>query len=90
MIVENARITGSGKGSNGWFQVNQAHVSFDHPVSAQLDHALNIDFVNESLGLNARVAVELSPESAFRLIEAIKNALERGHEELGVLQADSG
>ena len=89
MIVENARITGSGKGPNGWFQVKQANVSFDHPVNSQLDHALNIDFVNESLGLNARVAVELSPESAFRLMDAIKNALDRGRKELGSLQSDS-
>ena len=82
MIVENAWVTGSGKGPNGWFQLRQANVSFDHPFNAQLDHALNIDFVNEELGLEARVAVELSPDSARRLMEAIRNALARGEVEV--------
>ena len=84
MIVENAQVAGSGKGPNGWFQLRQVNVSFDHPFNAQLDHALNIDFVNEDLGLEARVAVELSPDSARRLTEAIEAALARGNVELGL------
>jgi len=83
-IVENAQITGSGKGSKGWFALKQASVSFDHPFNAQLDHALNIDFVNSELGLDSRVAVELSPDSARRLMEAIATALERGKVEAGL------
>jgi len=83
-IVENAQITGSGKGSKGWFELKQASVSFDHPFNAQLDHALNIDFVNSELGLESRVAVELSPDSARRLMEAIATALTRGEIELGI------
>jgi len=83
-IVENAQITGSGKGSKGWFKLKQASVSFDHPFNAQLDHALNIDFVNSELGLDSRVAVELSPDSARRLMEAIATALERGKVEAGL------
>ena len=83
MIVENAPVTGSAKGPRGWFKVRQANVSFDHPFNAQLDHAVNIDFVNEGLGLEARVAVELSPDSARRVMEAIGTALARGEEELG-------
>jgi len=83
-IVENAQITGSGKGSKGWFELKQASVSFDHPFNAQLDHALNIDFVNSELGLDSRVAVELSPDSARRLMEAIATALERGKVEAGL------
>jgi hypothetical protein len=84
MIVENAQVSGSGRGANGWFEVRQANVSFDHPFNAQLEHALNIDFVNEELGLDARVAVELSPESARRLMEAIGTALKRGEAEVGI------
>jgi len=84
MIVENAQVTGSGKGPNGWFNLRQVNVSFDHPVNAQLDHALNIDFVDEKLGLEARVAVELSPDSARRLMEAIRTALARGEAEVGL------
>ena len=63
-IIEKAAITGSGKGPQGWFSLNQANVYYDHPVHAPMDHALTIDFVNEAKGPGARVAVELSPESA--------------------------
>ena len=70
-IVETAEVSGSGKGPKGWFKLEQVTVSYDHPTDAQLDHALNIDFVNEKEGPSARVAVELSPESASRLVKAI-------------------
>ena len=89
MIVENARVTGSGKGPDGWFKLSQVNVSFDHPYDVQLDHAVNIDFVNEELGLEARVAVELSPASARRMMEAIEAALARGAEEVGLEDAAS-
>ena len=48
-----------------------------------MDHALTIDFVNEAKGPGARVAVELSPESARQLIDKIQAALEAGYKELG-------
>jgi hypothetical protein len=69
------RIEGSGKGPGGWFEVRQANVSFDHPFNLPVEHALNIDFVNESLGVGARVAVELSEESARALAAAIQAVL---------------
>ena len=78
MIVENTKIAGSGKGSQGWLSLRQANVSYDHPVHAPLEHALNIDFVNEAEGLDVRVAVELTPDSARELATAILTALERG------------
>lgn len=74
-ILHKAKIEGSGKGANGWFQVDQVNVSYDHPFKAQAEHAVNIDFVNESQGLGARVAVELSAESARDLVGAIEAAL---------------
>ena len=77
MIVEKAEISGSGKGSQGWFPLQQINVSYDHPFHAPLEHALNIDFVNEAEGLQARVAVELSEESARTLVQTILAALER-------------
>jgi len=80
MIVESARIAGSGKGPQGWFKLNLANVSYDHPFHAPLDHALNIDFVNDTDGVASRVAVELSRESAQELVQAINAALERGKE----------
>lgn len=81
MIVTQIQIDGSGKGREGWFKLREANVSYDHPFDAPFEHALNIDFVNESLGPNARVAVELSVEAARALMEAISGVL---------AQADAG
>jgi hypothetical protein len=78
MIAERVKIAGSGKGTGGWFSVTQANVSYDHPFNAPLEHALNIDFVNEALGTGARVAVELSAESARSLVQTIQAVLEQG------------
>jgi hypothetical protein len=55
--------------------VNQANVSYDHPFNAPLEHALNIDFVNEALGPSARVAVELSAEADRSLVASIEAVL---------------
>lgn len=77
MIVQKVKIDGSGKGVNGWFQLEQANVSFDHPFNAPLEHALNIDFVNESDGLEARVAVELSEQAARDLVQTILSVLDQ-------------
>jgi len=74
-IVETAEVSGSGKGPRGWFKLEQVNVSYDHPSNAPMDQALNIDFVNPTDGPGARVAVELSPESARKLVKAILNAL---------------
>ena len=71
MIVKNIGMQGSGKGASGWFNVRQAHVSYDHPYNAPLDHALNIDFVNAAQGPGARVAVELDVASARNLVDTI-------------------
>ena len=71
MIVQQVEIEGSGKGKDGWFPVRQANVSYDHPYHVPLEHALNIDFVNEAQGPGARVAVELSVEAAHALVETI-------------------
>ncbi len=77
MIVQQIGIEGSGKGPTGWFSVRQANVSYDHPYHVPLEHALNIDFVDEAQGPGARVAVELDAESARRLVEAIQAVLGR-------------
>ena len=83
-IVEKAGISGSGKGHQGWFPLTQANVYYDHPSHAQLDHAVMIDFVNEAQGPGARVAVELSPESARQLVQAIHAALATGEQPHGI------
>ena len=78
MIQEKASIKGAGKGNNGWFQLKEVNVYYDHPDHADMDHGINIDFLNESLGIDKRVAVELSPDSAIELMKAIKNAISKG------------
>jgi hypothetical protein len=76
MIVEKVKIDGSGKGGSGWFPLEQANVSYDHPFNAPLEHALNIDFVNASQGSSARVAVELSESAARDLVRTILQVLD--------------
>lgn len=77
MIVKQVEIAGSGKGAQGWFTLGQANVSYDHPFNAPLEHALNIDFVNEAKGPGARVAVELSEQAARTLVATILEVLEQ-------------
>ncbi|HEY1830784.1 MAG TPA: DUF6295 family protein [Acidimicrobiales bacterium] len=69
-------VAGSAKGPDGWFSVKEASVYFDHPFHAPFDHTLNIDFVDSSRGPAARVAVELSADSARALVRSINEALE--------------
>jgi hypothetical protein len=68
-------IAGSAKGAHGWFRVTTAQVYFDHPFHAPFDHTLNIDFADPAQGPGARVAVELSADSARRLVASITEAL---------------
>ncbi|MCW2540679.1 MAG: hypothetical protein JWN95_2404 [Frankiales bacterium] len=74
--TERTPISGSGKGKAGWFDLTDATVYYDHPVHAQAAHTLNIDFANPSSGPAARVAVELTAESARELVAAIERALQ--------------
>jgi hypothetical protein len=74
-ITELIALEGSGKGRAGWFDLTEASVYVDHPVAAQAEHTLNIDFRNPALGPQARVAVELTAESALALVDAISAAL---------------
>ena len=75
MIAQQVKIDGSGKGAGGWFNLHEVNVSYDHPFNAPFEHALNIDFVNESQGPGARVGVELSVEAAQALMETIQTVL---------------
>ena len=73
--TEKIEIMGSGKGAEGWFSLSDATVYYDHPVHAMAEHTLNIDFRNPGRGPSARVAVELTAESARALVGAIEAAL---------------
>ncbi|HEY7142977.1 MAG TPA: DUF6295 family protein [Streptosporangiaceae bacterium] len=74
-LTERIEVTGSGKGATGWFALSDATVYFDHPVHASAEHTLNIDFLNPARGPGARVAVELTAESARALAKAIEVTL---------------
>ena len=74
-IVEIVGAEGAGKGGDGWFDVTQAVVSYDHPHHALLEEAITIDFLNGLLGPAARVAVELTLESAKALSGALARAI---------------
>ena len=42
-IVEKAAMRDcSGKGRNGWFELTEANVVYDHPYHARLEHAVCI------------------------------------------------
>jgi hypothetical protein len=77
MIAEKVKLEGSAKGRDGWFKLDGANVSYDHPFDAPFEHALNIDFVNESQGPSARVAVEMSEVAARELVKTILSVLDQ-------------
>lgn len=75
-ITEKVDLGGSAKGAAGWFTVTDGSVYLDHPVHAPFGHTLNIDFLAPELGPSARVAVELSQDSARALAKAIQAVLD--------------
>jgi hypothetical protein len=78
-------LEGSAKGpASKWFHVTNGTVYFDHPVHAMAEHTLNIDFADPSKGPGARVAVELTAQSARDLIAAIEGALASAPAEMTV------
>jgi hypothetical protein len=75
-IVEIVEADGAGKGEDGeWFKLTHSVVSYDHPHHALLEEAITLDFVNSALGPGARVAVELTLESAKELSGALTKAI---------------
>jgi len=75
MIAQQLAIHGSGKAGTGWFRVDQASVSYDHPFDMPLKYTLNVDFTDQAGGPAARVAVELDAESARKLVEVIQEVM---------------
>jgi hypothetical protein len=81
----NTDLDGSAKGPESkWFHVSHGTVYFDHPVHAMAEHTLNIDFTDPSRGPAARVAVELTAQSARDLVAAIEAALDSAPAEMTV------
>jgi hypothetical protein len=74
--TETLEVVGSGKGPAGWLRVTDASVYVDHPVHAMAGHTVNIDLRNPAQGPAARVALELHPDAARSLAEAILRSLD--------------
>ena len=85
-LTEHVEIDGSGKSAAGWFKANRATVYIDHPVHAPYGHTVNIDVINPQLGPSARVAIELTEESALALADAIRKAV--SHAPAGLASKD--
>ena len=79
-IAMSTDVAGSGKGPQGWYPVVKAVVSYDHPFHAPLDHAINIDFVDDTNGLSGRASVELTIEGARQLARTILSAVEQAEQ----------
>jgi len=80
-IVEIVSAAGAGKTGDGWIDLTHAVVSYDHPHHALLEEAISIDFVNRGLGPDARVAVELTLETAKELSGALIRAIAAAEKE---------
>jgi hypothetical protein len=66
---------GSGKGPAEWLRFTDVSVYVDHPVHAMAGHTVNIDLRRPADGPAARVALELHPDTARELAEAILRSL---------------
>jgi Family of unknown function (DUF6295) len=76
-------VDGSAKGPNGdWLRVTNGTVYFDHPVHAMAEHTLNIDLTDPAKGPSARIAMELTADTARQLVAAIQAALASAPAEL--------
>jgi len=76
MISMQTAVSGSGKGSAGWFPISQANVGFDHATHTQAEHALLLDFVNPQMGAGARVAIEMDLASGRALLAQLQATIE--------------
>lgn len=76
-ITDTFEVSGSAKGPDGWIRVTDASVYFDHPQHAFADHTLNIDLRRPVDGPAARVAIELTAESARALATSILAILDQ-------------
>ena len=86
-IVEIVDASGAGKTGDGWIELTHSVVSYDHPHHAVLEEAITIDFVNATLGPEARVAVELTLDAAKELSGALQRAIAQAEiEESGRLR----
>lgn len=76
MISMTEAIHGTGKGSKGWFPLTESVVGYDHSTHSAEEHSLLLDFVNYSIGTDARVAIELDLDAGRTLVAQLQKAIE--------------
>lgn len=81
-IAHTVAVSGSAKGPQGWFAVSSAVASVDHPQHASMAHTVNVDFYGDQGPAGPRVAIELDPEAARRLLRSIEAAMAEAGSEL--------
>lgn len=82
-LTERLPVEGSAKAGERWGPVSAASVYFDHPVHANAEHSVNLDFFDNRDGAPARrVALELTPGAARELAAAIERVLASAPAEL--------
>ncbi len=77
MIAKQTAVNGSGKTGAGWFKVELASVSYDHPFDMPLEYTLNLDFTAQGSEPGKRVAVELDAESAYKLMNLMTEVMKQ-------------
>ena len=76
-LTVHAPVQASAKGPGGqWFAATDAVVYFDHPVHAAAEHTLNIDLPNPRSTTGERIAIEMTAQSARKLMDAIAEVLQ--------------
>lgn len=83
-IVEIAKAEGAGRNRNGWFKLTHSVIAYDHPQCALDEDAVLIDFTNRDMDPGARVAAELSLESAKALYAALGKVIAEAEAEEGM------
>jgi hypothetical protein len=74
-IVEIVRAEGMARRGDTWFPLAQAVVAYDHARHAPLGDVIALDFVNASLGPEARAGIELTLATAKALSAALDRAI---------------
>lgn len=73
-------------GKQGWFKLGKFIVTLDSGIHTPSQYALSIDFIGESEDM--KTTLELSPNSAKELVQAVQIALSQGVK-MGILEESS-
>ena len=76
VIVEKVKVTVAARREE-WLTLEQANIAYDHSSNAPMEHALNIDIVNESEELSSHVVFELTRQAALHLAEMMLAVLDQ-------------